>query len=151
MPYCDTDDIVTRAARHPAPTSTSALTSIRLQDIIDGVAFDIDTKLLGCGFTAPVTSPAAMVAYLRALNTWGAVAEYLKARFVDQGGPNSESSWSFYEKRYTAGMDGLCARAEGILGAGTAITGASYWTRNPDDDEDLGANAEPRIAYAERW
>lgn len=124
---------------------------VQLQDIIDGVSFDIDTKLLGCGLTAPVTSPPAFVSYLKALATWGATAEYLKARFVDQGGPNSESSWSFYEKRYNDGMMGLCQRAEGIIGVGSGITGASYWTRNPTEDEYLGANAEPRIAQNQKW
>jgi len=149
--YCNLQDVVSRAARHPSPTATSSPTVVQTQDIIDGIAFDIDTKLAGCGLSAPVTTPASFVSYLKALNTWGATAEYLKARFVDQGGPYSESSWKFYEDRYQAGMLGLCARAEGIVGVGSAITGASYWTRNPSEDEYLGANAEPRIAQNEQW
>lgn len=149
--YCEIRDVVTRAARHPAPTAASNPTQVQVLDIITGIAMDIDTKLAGCGFTVPVTAPENFVTYLRTLNTWGATAEYLKARFVDQGGPNSESSWKFYEDRYALAMAGLCARAEGILGVGSAITGASYWTRNPQVDEALGANAEPRIAQNQAW
>lgn len=153
MAYCVIGDVNARIARVGALSATTALTETQGEDIVDGVAADIDGRLAVLGISGPVTTPAAAVAYLKNLNVWGAASEILKARLPSSQGPAGDrGAWTFWEKRYQDGLASLEAVMGGLVGQGaSAGHTSSYTTRNPTKDEDLGANANPGLTINEAW
>lgn len=144
MAYVDLADVQARLARHGALSDTSKPTTAQALDMIDGVAAEIDAALASHEVSVPVSSPAGLVAYLKALNTWGAAAEILRAMFQDKQGPNANVAADLYENRYQAGMKRLWAgdMIDQLADSSGELPG-SYFTRNPVTAEVLGANAEP--------
>ena len=86
-----------------------------------------------------------MVAYLKAVESWGTCAEILKVRFQDDSGPNSEASWAFFEKRYREAMDRIWAGSFVDEMASDPALPTSYFVEHPDTESDLGDIAEPRF------
>lgn len=122
-------------------TAFSPLSTTQVDEVLDGVAAEIDGVLASLGLTTPVTAPAALLSLVTSLNVWGAAAEVRRARFQDKGGPNAETAWRFFEDRYRKGLDELSDRAVAI--ASGYVLPSSYTVANPDEDNDLGDNAEP--------
>ena len=159
MAYTTVTDLEARIPGRAGQTAFAPLTNAQVQDIVDGVADAIDARLAGCGFTVPVSSPASLVRYLGRVNVWGAAAEVLKAVYPGQSGQQSEAAWKFFEDRYTAQMESksaggtppICETAAGHLGTSSAVAPSSYTTAYPDEDGDLGANAEPAITTGTEW
>lgn len=113
------------------PTLTEAAT------LHEWIAADVNAALAVGGITPPVTTPAALVSWLGKVEADGLASTVLKVRFQDLSGVNSEGAWSFYEKRYQDALTLIRAGQAATL-AGAGCEPASYYTRNPDEDEDLG-------------
>jgi len=124
------------------PTDTQATT------IITQVSAEIDSVLAGGGYAVPVTAPAWFLDALKLLNAYGAAAAILRSMFPDRAGAGETSAALeiFYASQYNRGLRRL-ASGESIppgLAAGSAqVTPSTYFTRNPDEEEDLGGIAEP--------
>ena len=116
--------------------------------IITDVSAEIDSVIAGRGYAVPVAAPAWFLNALKLLNAYGAAAAVLRSMFPDRTGGEDGSSAleSFYAAQYNRGLRRL-ATGESIppgLAAGSAqVTPSTYFTRNPDEEEDLGAIAEP--------
>lgn len=150
MAYTTRTDLEAYLPRRGGEPAFAPLTTAQADVHIDGIAAQLDAVLAELGLSVPVTLAGAPTLYnlLAELNAWGAAAGIQRARFQDQGGANMESAWSFFEERYKAGLATLSDTARGIVGAPSGIRPASYTTRNPDEDEHLGANAEPTLSPA---
>ena len=124
------------------PTSTQATT------IIGQISAEIDSVISAAGYFVPVASPAWFLDYLKLLNAYGAAAAVLRSMFPDRAGAGEASAALeiFYAAQYNRGLRRL-ASGESIppgLAAGAAqVTPSTYFTRNPDEEEDLGDIAEP--------
>ena len=116
--------------------------------IITDVSAEIDSVIAGAGYAVPVTAPAWFLDALKLLNAYGAAAAVLRSMFPDRAGAGEASAALeiFYAAQYNRGLRRL-ASGESIppgLAAGAAqVTPSTYFTRNPDEEEDLGDIAEP--------
>lgn len=114
--------------------------------ILNDTSDEINARLAARGLTTPVTSPASFLRALALLNAYGAAAAVLKSMFPAAVGPNETPAYAFWEKRY---QDGLAAIGDGSMIPPDAASNANvidpstYFTRNPDTEEPIGAIAEP--------
>jgi hypothetical protein len=127
-----------------APLSTADVSAI-----IDGVSATLDAHLASVGLGVPVTSPSSLTGYLLVLNVYGAAAEIQRTRYAHLSGANAESAWKFFEDRYKTGLSVLDKMASTL--ASDAEEPSSYTTLYPDEDSDLGANAEPSLSVSMEW
>ena len=129
-------------------SASSKSTDTQAGVIITDVSAEIDSVIAGAGYAVPVTAPAWFLNALKLLNAYGAAAAVLRSMFPDRTGGEDGSSAleSFYAAQYNRGLRRL-ATGEAIppgLAAGSAqVTPSTYFTRNPDEEEDLGDIAEP--------
>lgn len=142
-----------RMAQYGGLSASTHPTVDEATDILEDIASQINAVLASKGLSVPVTAPAQFVTFLGAVNTWGAVAEILKSRFPDATGPGETPAYALFERRYQDALKGL---ADGSLipsdvGRSEAAKPSTYFTRNPDTDEDLGANAEPLFTMDMQW
>jgi len=151
MAYATLSDVEARVPSRGGATWYAPLTVAQAQAMVDGVSAEIDSVMAGVGYTTPVSSPAGLVTWLQTLNVWGTAAEIQRARFQDSGGTNSEAAWRFFEDRYQAGIKALPTRVEGFAGTSAAELPSSYTLANPLVDNDLGANAEPKMTTDMEW
>lgn len=124
-----------------APSATEATTLI---DQIDG---EINTVLASVGVTVPVAAPAHFVSALAILNTYGAAVLVAQAMFPDRAGAaeGSAALYTVWDQRYRTGLAKL-RDGSGIppsVAVGGRVHPSTYFTRNPDAEEDLGDIAEP--------
>lgn len=114
------------------------------ESIIDDISDEIDGVLSGLGVTVPVTTPAWFLDKLAILNSYGAAAAILKSAFPEAQGPGENPAYAFWEARYRTGLKALKDQTEVpssiINGAtsGSNIRPSGYFTRNPDEEEELG-------------
>src|SRR3990170_7005507 len=124
------------------PTSTQATA------IINDVSAEIDAALAGAGFAVPVTTPSWFVNYLGLVNQYGAAAAILKAMFPEAAGASDQTPaiYAFWEARYQRALKSLrdgSAIPPGLAAGSAQGTPSAHFTRNPDEEEDLGDIAEP--------
>lgn len=114
-------------------SSSTRITADQLEDMIADVEAEIDVALMSLSYAAPYTEAGAFLTWLSKLATEGAASTLLKAWFTDTAGPNSESSWSVYERRYRDGLKAIRDRSmvptaigesSGALPGGTTTTDA---------------------------
>lgn len=113
------------------------------ESIIDDISDEIDGVLSGLGATVPVTTPAWFLDKLAILNGYGAAATILKSAYPEAQGPGENPAYAFWEARYRKGLQALKDKTEiplSILGgnSGSSIRPSGYFTRNPDEEEELG-------------
>lgn len=92
-------------------TATTRVTGPMLDVFIEDVEAEIDVALMAVGYAAPYDEPGAFLTWLGKLAADGAAATLLKAWFTDTAGPNSENSWSVFERRYRDGLKGIRDRS----------------------------------------
>ena len=137
MKYTTLSAVLLRLGKNGDLTSSTSPTLTEAATIHEGISADVDAALAMGGSSVPVTSPTALVSWLGAVEAWGACAEILKVRFQDISGVNTEGAWSFYEKRYADSLEQIRKGNAATL-AGDGVRPQTYFTRNPDEDEDLG-------------
>ena len=114
--------------------------------IIDAVSEEIDSILAARGIAVPVTAPAHFLAALVMLNVYGGAARILRAAFPDATGPGETPAYAYWEKQYDEGIAGLrngTAIPRSVSASDLYVDPSTYFTRNPDEEEDLGDIAEP--------
>jgi hypothetical protein len=147
--YATSTDVEARMPQQAGASVFAPLSTADVTYIVDGVAAVLDARLAAVGIGVPVTTPASLLAYLVAMNVWGAVAEIQRARYPHVSGANAESAWKFYEDRFQKGLALLDRMAADITS--DAEVPSSYTTLFPDRDADLGANAEPFLSTDMEW
>ena len=145
MSYTTLAAVLLRLGRNGDLSTTTAPTLTEAATIHDGVSADLDAALAIGGLAVPVTTPAALVSWLGAVEAWGTCAEILKARFQDATGVNAESAWGFFEKRYQEAITRIADGGAATLGGSPGLP-SSYYLRNPDTTEDIGDQAEPTLS-----
>lgn len=105
-----------------------------------GITGEIDTALASHGITTPVTTPAAFLAWLVEVETVGWAARIASAMFADDAGENSDEQVSRLDRWYQNAMKRIWdgSAIPPTLGLGAASLPASYTTRYPDEQPDLG-------------
>ena len=124
------------------PTTTQATA------IINDVSVEIDAALAGAGYAVPVTAPSWFGDYLGLVNQYGAAAAILKAMFPEAAGSadTTPAIYQFWESRYQRALKALrdgSAIPAGLAASSAQVMPSTYFTRNPDEEEDLGDIAEP--------
>jgi len=142
--YTTLSAVLLRLGRNGDLTATTAPTLTEAATIHEGITADINAALATGGVTPPVTSPAALVSWLGAVESWGTCAEILKTRFQDLSGVNTEGAWTFFETRYQDAIKWIRDGSAATL-AGSGMEPASDLTRNPDTEQDYGDRDEARV------
>lgn len=137
MAYCVLADVEGRM-RGPALTSSSTPTIDEANQIIDDIAADIDAALSSLGLEAPVSAPAALVAWLRQVNVVGVLAEIADTR------PQRKDTPSWWRSRYEKMLDRIWSGKVDFPGMALASGGlpTSYGVEYPDEAFDAGDIAE---------
>jgi len=124
--------------------------------MIDATSVEVDGMLSSQGIVVPVTEPTWFKDKLALLTSYGAAAMILKAAYPEASGPGSNPAYMFWETRY---QQGLAAMRKG-QDVPTATTQAaypgtlpsSYFTRNPDEEEELGdLEGESMFKIGREW
>lgn len=153
MQYATEADCAARIDQYGGLSTTTTPNLAQAAGIIAGQSARINAILAGRGLGVPVTSPQVFVESLKETCINCAASVILRARFPDQDGPSSEKGWKFFEDRCQEGLAGLKDGSEipADVVAGRAVGPSTYFTRNPDEDETLGANAEPVLSMRMDW
>ena len=147
MPYAELSDVQALLAKFTVGGTTKP-TVTQATAIIRDVSAEIDAALAGAGFAVPVTAPAWFVNYLGLVNQYGAAAAILKSMFPEAAGATEQTPavYAFWESRYQKALKALrdgSAIPPGLAAGSAQVTPSTYFTRNPDEEEDLGVIAEP--------
>src|SRR3989304_1481780 len=147
MAYAVLTDTQALIAKFPISDTTKP-TDTQATAIINDVSLEIDATLAGGGYAVPVTSPSWFVDYLGLVNQYGAAAAILKAMFPEAAAASDDTIAisTFWEARYQKALkslrDGSTIPA-GLAAGSAQVKPSTYFTRNPDEEEDLGDIAEP--------
>lgn len=153
MAYCDTDDAQALLPKFTLSASTKPTTT-QVTQFCDDISAEVDIYLARAGVTVPVTTPTTLMTWLRKVTADGVAAMTLKAMFPDQLGPAETPAYAFFEKRY---QDALKLMKDGdfissIVGTSSDLLDVStYFTRNPDEEEELGEIAEPIFKISKQF
>ena len=145
MPYAELSDVQALLAKFTVGGTTKP-TITQATAMISDVSLEVDAALAGAGFAVPVTTPTWFVNYLGLINQYGAAAAILKSMFSDSSGPDETPAYAFWESRYQKALKALrdgSAIPPGLAAGSAQVTPSTYFTRNPDEEEDLGDIAEP--------
>lgn len=140
MPYATLDLVQSLIASYKIGTNSS-VTPAQVNTMIAAVSSEIDAVLGGAGVTTPVTTPVGFVSHLSLLNAYGTAAMVLKSAYPEASMAGSAPAYLFWETRYQNGLKALRAGQDIPDEGGTTSTDilpSSYFTRNPDEEEDLG-------------
>lgn len=138
MTYATLGVALARLGRNGDLSTTTVPSLTEAGAIHAGISGEIDAALASSGLTVPVTTPASLVAWLTEIEIHGVCAEVLRARFQDAQGINSSSTATYHQERFKAGMDRLWSGVGLDELTGSACMPEGYFTRNPDEAEDLG-------------
>lgn len=123
-------------------------------DMVTHIDNEVNVALAGANYTTPVTAPQFFVDWLKVVVAYGAGAAILKEMFPAATGPGENPAFAFWEGRYKTSIKGIMNGS--LVPPTVAATGAftapsTYFTRNPDAEEDLGDIANPGLEVAKEW
>ena len=123
--------------------ASSVPTSTQATQMIDDVSDEIDAVLGGVGVSVPVTAPSWFLNRLALLNSYGAAAMILKSAYPEASGPGENPAYAFWESRYKEGLKAIRSGQDVpasliTSGENQGMQPSSYFTRNPDEEEELG-------------
>jgi len=145
MAYSDVNDVRDLLGKFTL-SGTSKPTEAQATGLLDQVAAEIDSVLAGAGYSVPVAAPDYFVSSLKLLNSAGAAAAILRIMMPDAAGAAETPAAGFWAQWY---RDGLARLKDGsgvppdVITNAASVAPSSYFTRNPDVEEDLGDIAEP--------
>ena len=120
-----------------------------LMSQVDG---ELDAILAAAEVTVPVTSPTYFVDWLEGIASAGVAARVLKSMFPDHTGPGETPAHAFWQRLYDRGIgmikDGSILSDDVVNIAD--VEPSTYFTRNPDTEEDTGDIAEPAFKMGDR-
>lgn len=146
--YTDATRVRALCKRLPAFSTTSTVTAEEVEALIDDHEAEVNVALSHHGYAVPVSSPAELKTWLGKIITEGVAAAVLKALYQDPAGPNSESAWSVWEKRYQDALKMI--RSDDMVPAATDESGGrgvtSWATDYAGEDSPLVAEAAPAFS-----
>jgi len=136
MAYCTLDDVQALNPKRKYDTDSSPSVT-QVNSLIDTVAIEIDAVLQAQDYTVPVTTPANLVNFLKAINAYGAagLSEQGMLPETTEAGSTSHGKWLYdIFKRYMKMLaDGkIPDTIEPSTGGEDA---SSYYTDMADKDE----------------
>jgi hypothetical protein len=152
MAYAALSDVQGLIAKFTIDGSSKP-TSTQVTTLIGQISADIDAVISAAGYAVPVASPAWFVTALLYLNALGAAALTLRSMFPDSraAGDAGLSEYALYQRWYEAGLKRLGAPGgipPDVATNSASVNPSTYFTRNPDTEEDLGDIAEPFFTRA---
>lgn len=118
-------------------SDTSKPTVAQVEQLLEDVAAEIDTRLAAAGYIVPITVPAALLATVTRLNAMGAAAMAQMGMFPETVGAGATSDLgSRLWKMYQDGLEALVKAGPPTEGSWAGATGGrarSYVTDNPTD------------------
>lgn len=151
--YTTADRVRALCKRLPAFSASSTITTTEVEALIDDHEAEVNVALARYGYTVPVTSPAALETWLGKVVTEGVAAAVLKSLYQESTGPNAESAWSVWEKRYQDALKAI--RSDNMVPAVTDTTGgrgiASFTTDVAEDELGTGGDADAWIERSTVW
>lgn len=152
MPYAVIGDVQGMMAQFTISATTKPTTT-QAEAIIEDISYEVDTHLAAAGVTVPVTAPDYFLAWLGRVTGYGSVAAILKSMFPAASGAGETPAYAFWEARYRAALKGIDDGT--LLPAGVTSTDrigpSTYLTRFPEEEYDLGVNAEPFFKRRQVW
>ena len=147
MTYADAADVNRLIAKFP-PGAATAPTETQATELITEIDNEVNVALSSVGVTVPVTTPAYFLDWLGLVVAYGAAAAILKSMFPQSAGTSdaNPSIYAFWERRYRDALKQIRsgdAIPDEITAGGLYAAPSTYFTRNPDEEEDLGDIAEP--------
>jgi hypothetical protein len=148
MAYADLADVQALMAQITIDGSSRPTSTQVTNVIIPQVSAEIDGVLAARGLTVPVTTPAYFLEALTLLNAMGSAAAVIRSmKPVKAGASEGSASYeAFYADWYQKGLRRLESGTgipDGLATSGAGVGPSTYFTRNPDEEEDLGDIAEP--------
>lgn len=154
MPYAALNDVI---ALFPHFADLGANTKPSRQaaaDMVTDIDNEVNVYLAGANYTTPVTAPQFFVDWLKVVVSYGAAAAILKEMFPAATGPGENPAFAFWESRYKSSLKGIKDGSlvpPDVAAAGAFAPPSTYFTRNPDTEEDLGDIANPGLEVATEW
>ena len=121
--YCTLDDVYPLISALGELSSTTKPSEAQGNALVAACASEIDGVLAAKGYELPIIDGDAL-AYLAMVNSYGAAAMLLKAKYpVDTGAGSDAGAAGFWTVRYTACLDAIRA---GALGDETEIEEGTF-------------------------
>ncbi len=154
MPYAILNDVIKLFPKFGDLGGTTKPTRQDADEMVTHIDNEVNVSLAGANYTVPVTAPQFFLDWLKVVVAYGAAAAILKEMFPAASGPGENPAFAFWESRYKAALKGI--KDGSLVPPDVAATGAfaapsTYFTRNPDTEEDLGDIAEPGLEVATEW
>lgn len=153
MAYTTRARVQALCKRLPTFSPTTTVTADEVDGYITDTDAEINVALSKHGYAVPITSPPEFLAWLGKVATEGVAAVVLKAWYQDASGPNSESAWAEWARRY---RDAIKALRDGDMTPGSIdVTGgagiASFTTHVATTALGEGGDADPAFSKAMEW
>jgi hypothetical protein len=149
MSYAALSDVQALIAKFTINT-LSKPTDTQAGVIITGISAEIDSVIAGLGYNVPVISPPPQfLAWLTLLNAYGAAAAIIRSIFADKSGSADGYEGgieAYYGSQYKQGIARLIsgdAIPPDLATNAATIYPSTYFTRNPDVEEDVGLLGVP--------
>lgn len=139
MAYCEIADV---SALNPQRTynPSSKPTSAQVVELISKVSAEIDSILLGRGYSTPVSTPTEFVTYLKSVNAHGAAALAEMGMFPEASGvaatPHGELLWKLYKDMCTF-------LREGSLPSAQWVSPRSFFEQHEGEEEEPSTTEVP--------
>ncbi len=127
-------------------STTTTPTTAQATEILSQVSQEVDVALASKGVAPPVASPSYFVDWLEHVNCYGAAAQVLKSAFPGSRGQAEEPAYAYWQKLYDQSMKGIkdgSMLPPGLTANDSYVAPSTYFTRNQDEEEDLGDISEP--------
>lgn len=158
MPYADLDDVRGLLAKSLSNGTdfgdAGAPTEVQAEAIIASVSAEIDVVLAARGITVPVTEPAYFLSSLLPVNAHGAAARILRSWFPDAVGPGEQPAYAYWQALYDGAIEAMKDGSmipPGAPTSGQRVVAATHLTEYPDEDPDLGEQANPAFTRGKVW
>ncbi len=128
-------------------------TTTQVAGIITDVDAELDVALAAQGVTTPVTAPTDFLSWIAGVSSIGVVARVLRSSFPDVAGPGEQPAFRYWQKLYDGALGGIKdgSMIPPTVATGSATAPSTYFTRNPDAEENLGDIAEPKFKMAKDY
>lgn len=152
MAYATIPDVQRLMAQFVIGTSSKP-TNAEVDSVITDIDHEVNVVLESRGIDIPVTTPSTFVGWLGMVVSYGACAAVLKSMFPASQGPGENPAYAFWESRYKAALKGIMdgKLIPSTVPQSTKAKPATYFTRNPDQEEDLGDIAEPSFKVGKNF
>lgn len=155
--YTTAERVQARCKRLPPFSAATVVRIDEVEDLINEHEGELNLALRLRGFDVPITSPSDLLAAAQKAVTEGVSAAVLKAWFQDASGPNSEASWSTWERRWQKFLDWIRDDSNSLTAIAVAGSGGGGVASYQDYDDDCppstvrGRSGRPAFTMGMEW